>query len=217
MDYYYKIMKSSFFGTKPHLKIFQPESSVGSKLVGVNAKLFKGAIDLSENAASVLILASVGVIFGKDLEFTVSPFIQTSRFFKIIDVKGDFEITKITMKSGFDEGEIQVDYDAERKTFTMDEDFFDVRHFFYITTKIELKQIFAVGYTLLIPFHCLRILKLHQYLKDKFVIFGYNGLKFIYYVKKVGISDVQIHNENPYDVAIEGMSFVKHKKTIKHQ
>uniref|UniRef100_A0A914NZU1 BTB domain-containing protein n=1 Tax=Panagrolaimus davidi TaxID=227884 RepID=A0A914NZU1_9BILA len=148
------------------------------------------------------------------LEFTVKRHIIT-HFIK--NIKGDFEITKIV--ETYDDGERHVlMYDKSSTSFQAhDRSSSETKTLtFYITAMIEMtelkeikgmKDMCIVKYELQIPPTILQRLEICQFYKSQFVLPGYDGLKFTYYVKKINVStanDIEIMIENPYNVEIDG-------------
>lgn len=85
---------------------------------------------------------------------------------------------------------------------------------FYISANIPLKELCAVNYQLFVPVSRLRLLKLYHYFKDELVLPGYDGMKFVYYVKKIKKNesdgcDIEVHVENRKNVEIEGLFYCK--------
>uniref|UniRef100_A0AC35GIS6 BTB domain-containing protein n=1 Tax=Panagrolaimus sp. PS1159 TaxID=55785 RepID=A0AC35GIS6_9BILA len=167
------------------------------------------------------------VKFADNIEFTLQ---RETNFHQIKNIKGDFEITKITESywnycyshgcycddgtydygcSGSYEDTSDIKLDKSSNEFSSTRDYSKLT--FNITANIELKEIneemCAVKYQLLIPSDCLQRLKVYEYFKKEFVLSGYDVLKFTYNVKKINESkenDIEIHIENPYDVEIQG-------------
>uniref|UniRef100_A0AC35FCS7 Uncharacterized protein n=1 Tax=Panagrolaimus sp. PS1159 TaxID=55785 RepID=A0AC35FCS7_9BILA len=130
------------------------------------------------------------------LEFTVYRDVTDH---KIKNIKGNFEITKITEIHGIGTDRLGI------KTFT-----------FCISAVVEKKgmnekkEMCAVKYQLQIPSARLQSLKCNQSFQDEFVLPGYDGLIFTYYVSKIETTgefrknDFVIHIQNLYDVEIQG-------------
>uniref|UniRef100_A0A914P8J6 Arrestin-like N-terminal domain-containing protein n=1 Tax=Panagrolaimus davidi TaxID=227884 RepID=A0A914P8J6_9BILA len=141
------------------------------------------------------------IIFGEDFELTIAS--QKNSFgicsFNVANVKGDFVISKITAT---------LFYNASTKHFSPC--FLgNGEYTFYISANIPMKELCAVNYQLFVPVSRLRLLKLYHYFKDELVLPGYDGMKFVYYVKKIKKNesdgcDIEIHVENRRNVEIEG-------------
>uniref|UniRef100_A0A914PZP7 BTB domain-containing protein n=1 Tax=Panagrolaimus davidi TaxID=227884 RepID=A0A914PZP7_9BILA len=143
------------------------------------------------------------------LEFTLHREWKT---YEIKNVKGNFEITKITETYGNGQPK-ELEYCKSSSYFEARGNYGTRTLTFYITvmdemTEIEeMKDMCAVKYELQIPSAILQRLKIRQFYKSQFVLPGYDGYKFTCYVKKINDStenDIEIMIENPYNVEIEG-------------
>uniref|UniRef100_A0A914Q0B8 BTB domain-containing protein n=1 Tax=Panagrolaimus davidi TaxID=227884 RepID=A0A914Q0B8_9BILA len=144
-----------------------------------------------------------------NLEFTIYRYSSTHI---INNVKGNFEITKITEFYG--NGQLkELVYDKSSTSFEASDVSLIKVLTFYITAMVEMtemkeiKEMCAVKYELQVPSASLQCLKICEYFTKEFVLPGYDGLKFTYYVKKISGSkqnDIEIQIKNPYDVEIEG-------------
>uniref|UniRef100_A0A914PUS9 BTB domain-containing protein n=1 Tax=Panagrolaimus davidi TaxID=227884 RepID=A0A914PUS9_9BILA len=150
--------------------------------------------------------------FSDSVEFTLERDLWTH---KIKNIKGDFEITKIT--ETYDDGQIneikygkpQFEFNASNRseTTTLTIYISAVINYDEIKKNIEMKKMCAVTYQLRIS--CARVqgLEIDHFFKDEFILPGYNSLKFTYYVKRTSKStdnNILIHIKNPYDVEIQG-------------
>uniref|UniRef100_A0A914P4I6 BTB domain-containing protein n=1 Tax=Panagrolaimus davidi TaxID=227884 RepID=A0A914P4I6_9BILA len=141
-----------------------------------------------------------------NLEFTLYRCCWTH---KIKNVKGDFEITKITEFYG-DGQPKELKYIKSSTRFEASDVDGKTNLTFYITAMVEMTEIremYAVKYELQIPSALLQRLKIRQFYKSQFVLPGYDGYKFTYFVNKIINStenDIEIQIKNPYDVEIEG-------------
>uniref|UniRef100_A0A914QBH3 BTB domain-containing protein n=1 Tax=Panagrolaimus davidi TaxID=227884 RepID=A0A914QBH3_9BILA len=153
--------------------------------------------------------SDVIIKFSDNLEFTVKRQIVTHT---IHNIRGNFVITKITETYDGERHDLMYNKSStlfsasdrgrsETKTLT-----------FYVTvmdqmTEIEeMTDICAVKYELQIPSTILQRLKIRQFYKSHFVLPGYDGYKFTYFVSKINDStenDIEIMIENPYNVEIE--------------
>uniref|UniRef100_A0A914R560 BTB domain-containing protein n=1 Tax=Panagrolaimus davidi TaxID=227884 RepID=A0A914R560_9BILA len=147
-----------------------------------------------------------------NLEFTVYRDVIVH---KIKNTKGNFEITKITEIHGIGGMELGVlNYDKISSEFKGTDRLGIKTLTFCITAMVEkkemneMKQMCAVKYQLQIPSARLQSLKCNQSFKDEFVLPGYDGLIFTYYVNKIETTGrknkIILHIQNPYDVEIRG-------------
>uniref|UniRef100_A0A914QMN4 Uncharacterized protein n=1 Tax=Panagrolaimus davidi TaxID=227884 RepID=A0A914QMN4_9BILA len=155
--------------------------------------------------------SKTGINFGENFEFTiVSKKEGFDSLFCVENIKGDFEITKITVTGT--SGEFPAIFNKKDKTFSksiFEKDLEKVIYSFYISANILLKEVCAVNYQFEIPVARLRLLKLYHFFKDEIVLPDYDDLEFKYYVKKIKNHesegcDIEVEIENPYDVEIEG-------------
>uniref|UniRef100_A0A914PFP2 BTB domain-containing protein n=1 Tax=Panagrolaimus davidi TaxID=227884 RepID=A0A914PFP2_9BILA len=144
-----------------------------------------------------------------NLEFTLYRDFWTH---EIRNVKGNFEITKIT-EFYVDDQPKELEYDKSSSIFKASNHSGIRILTFYITAMVEMsemeeiKEMCAVKYELQIPSTILQHLKTRQFYKSQFVLPGYNAHKFTYFVSKINVStenDIEIMIENPYNVEIEG-------------
>uniref|UniRef100_A0A914R3W6 BTB domain-containing protein n=1 Tax=Panagrolaimus davidi TaxID=227884 RepID=A0A914R3W6_9BILA len=141
-----------------------------------------------------------------NLEFTLYRDCWTH---KIKNVKGDFEITKITEFFGNGQPR-ELKYNKSFSVFKASNVSVANTLTFYITALVDMKgvkEMCAVKYELQVFSACLQCLKICQYFTKEFILPGYDGLKFTYYVKKINESkqnDIEIQIKNPYNVEIEG-------------
>uniref|UniRef100_A0A914PY45 BTB domain-containing protein n=1 Tax=Panagrolaimus davidi TaxID=227884 RepID=A0A914PY45_9BILA len=144
-----------------------------------------------------------------NLEFTLQRCRWTH---EIKNVKGDFEITKITETYGNGQPR-ELKYDKSSDRFEATDVSGKTNLTFYITVMDEMteiketKDICAVKYELQIPSTILQRLKIRQFYKSQFVLPGYDGYKFTYFVRKINDStenDIDIMIENPYNVEVAG-------------
>uniref|UniRef100_A0A914P5X7 BTB domain-containing protein n=1 Tax=Panagrolaimus davidi TaxID=227884 RepID=A0A914P5X7_9BILA len=147
-----------------------------------------------------------------NLEFTVYRDVIDHT---IKNIKGNFEITKITEIYGIGGHELGVlKYDKFSSEFKGTDDLELKTLTFCISAMVEkkemneMKQMCAVKYQLQIPSARLESLKCNQSFEDEFVLPGYDGLIFIYYVNKIETTGrknkIILHIQNPYDVEIRG-------------
>uniref|UniRef100_A0A914Q1Q5 BTB domain-containing protein n=1 Tax=Panagrolaimus davidi TaxID=227884 RepID=A0A914Q1Q5_9BILA len=146
------------------------------------------------------------VKFADNLELTCSRRTDDD-WYNITNIRGDIEIKRITVS--YNDGSV-FEY-KNKKGFSSGSTSRNTTFYITATLKIkdvqEMKEICAVPYQLQISSVCLQYLKLDHYFKDKFVLPGYDGLKFTYYAKKIKMStgnDIEVHVKNPYDVEIQG-------------
>uniref|UniRef100_A0A914XY49 BTB domain-containing protein n=1 Tax=Panagrolaimus superbus TaxID=310955 RepID=A0A914XY49_9BILA len=136
----------------------------------------------------------------ENLEFTVVGDKGCKRF-RVQNIKGDLEITKIIRYNDGREKEVKYENNA---FYSETSDIFS----FYITAKVEPEEMCTVKYNIFIPSNRLNSLKRYQYFESEFVLPGYDELKFTYFVRRINLgddeSDIEIQIKNSYDVKIQG-------------
>uniref|UniRef100_A0AC34F7W7 BTB domain-containing protein n=1 Tax=Panagrolaimus sp. ES5 TaxID=591445 RepID=A0AC34F7W7_9BILA len=157
--------------------------------------------ELSSNSTTI----TFGENLGFDLVFKLGLVGQS--YYRIENIKGDFEITKITLTDGAKEDDV---YFCKTNMIFSYAIVGTGIYTFYITAKIETKEICIKQECIFVCETRLRLLKLHQYLRSAIFLYTNDGrLKLPYYVTKLKENDstgnnIEIHIENPYDIEIEG-------------